>query len=157
MSFGIHSKDRLLAAGEEPALGAHLVTPRWGYAHHGVYVGGGMVVHYAGFVFQLRPAPVEEISLEQFSQRHPVWVRARRRGGWSSEEIVRRARSRLGEHRYRLLSNNCEHFAEWCVNGLHRSCQVDRLLARLATLTRAFSRIISSPEITPAGRRHSGH
>ena len=41
--------DRLLAANEEPPLGAHLVTPRFAYSHHGVYVGGGAVVHYAAF------------------------------------------------------------------------------------------------------------
>ena len=32
----------------EPALGTHLVASRRGYTHHGIYVGGGMVVHYAG-------------------------------------------------------------------------------------------------------------
>ncbi|WP_316867889.1 styrene monooxygenase/indole monooxygenase family protein [Ralstonia mannitolilytica] len=30
------------------ALGAHLITPRLGYWHHGIYVGNGKVVHYAG-------------------------------------------------------------------------------------------------------------
>ena len=52
-------------------LGAHLVSPRWGYTHHGIYTGGGRVIHYAGLsegwrtrtggggtarAFQLRPA-----------------------------------------------------------------------------------------------------
>jgi hypothetical protein len=26
------------------------------------------------------------------------------------------------------FSNNCEHLSEWCVNGEHRSLQVERLL-----------------------------
>jgi hypothetical protein len=36
--------------------------------------------------------------------------------------------SRIGENNYRLLSNNCEHFCEWCLRGEHRSEQVDRAL-----------------------------
>ncbi len=42
-------------------------------------------------------------------------------------EIVRRAWSRIGESRYQLLSNNCEHFCHWCLFGESRSEQVDRL------------------------------
>jgi Lecithin retinol acyltransferase len=43
---------------------------------------------------------------------------------YSPEEIVRRARSRLGESDYRLLTNNCEHFCNWCLSGVSRSAQV---------------------------------
>lgn len=35
---------------------------------------------------------------------------------------------RLGEERYNLMLNNCEHFAVWCKTGQHRSSQVDRAL-----------------------------
>ena len=50
---------------------------------------------------------------------------------------MRRARSRLGEDRYRLLTNNCEHFCEWCLRDDHRSYQLESLLAlprRLASV-----------------------
>jgi hypothetical protein len=40
---------------------------------------------------------------------------------------VHRARARLGEDRYNVLTNNCEHFCEWCVRGEPRSDQVDGL------------------------------
>jgi hypothetical protein len=43
--------------------------------------------------------------------------------------IVERARSRLGENRYRITTNNCEHFCEWCLRGESRSEQVERWLA----------------------------
>jgi Lecithin retinol acyltransferase len=39
---------------------------------------------------------------------------------------VRRARSRIGEDDYRLLTNNCEHFCNWCLCGVSRSAQVER-------------------------------
>jgi hypothetical protein len=48
--------------------------------------------------------------------------------GLQCAEMVRWAQSRLGESRYRFFSNNCEHLSEWCVNGEHRSLQVERLL-----------------------------
>jgi hypothetical protein len=42
---------------------------------------------------------------------------------------VQRARSRLGEKRYRLFTNNCEHFAEWCLHDVGRSFQAETALA----------------------------
>ncbi|MBP4061169.1 lecithin retinol acyltransferase family protein [Aeromonas sp. Prich7-2] len=38
-------------------IGAHLVTPRTGYDHHGIYVGNGKVVHYAGFARGFNTGP----------------------------------------------------------------------------------------------------
>ena len=123
--------DWSLIANEEPPLGSHLVTPRSVYTHHGVYVGDGAVVHYGAFGYDWRRRPVEQVSLELFAHGHPICVRPGRPSGLTRAEIVRRARSRLGEDQYRVLSNNCEHFSEWCVNGEHRSPQVDRWLAPL--------------------------
>jgi hypothetical protein len=41
------------------------------------------------------------------------------------EEIARRALSRVDNHdSYSIWSNNCEHFATWCVSGEHTSTQV---------------------------------
>jgi hypothetical protein len=54
------------------------------------------------------------------------------RAGLVTNEVVRRARMRLGENRYNVLTNNCEHFCEWRVRGEHRSYQVDDIIARLA-------------------------
>jgi Lecithin retinol acyltransferase len=64
----------------------------------------------------------------RFSRGRPIWVRIGEFGWKSRPEIARRARSRLGENRYHILTNNCEHFCEWCVRGEHRSYQVDALL-----------------------------
>lgn len=43
-------------------------------------------------------------------------------------EIIDRARSRIGENNYRLIFNNCEHFALWCATGINESHQVNRLV-----------------------------
>jgi hypothetical protein len=133
-SAGTPDTDLLVAAGEEPPLGAHLVTPRRGYLHHGIYIGEGRVIHYTAHAFCLIRRPVEEVSLERFARRKVVWVRAHTPDSYEAAEIIRRARSRLGEDRYRLFTNNCEHFCEWCARGLHRSAQVETLRSILGGL-----------------------
>jgi len=124
-----HRKARLLPEGQEPALGAHVVTPRFGFSHHGIYVGEGNVVHYGALIYDIVRKPVEEVSLECFAQKRPVFVVEHDETTVCASETVRRARSRLGEGSYRLLTNNCEHFCEWALHGEARSFQVDVALA----------------------------
>ena len=80
----------------EPPLGAHLTTSRRGYTHHGLYVGDGRVVHYSGLSGFWQCGPVEEVSLAGFSAGREVRIVVHPRSVFSPEEIVRRARSRLG-------------------------------------------------------------
>jgi hypothetical protein len=113
---------------ETPMPGAHLITPWMGFAHHGVYVGEGKVIHYGALVYDIIRKPVEEVSLEAFAGGRPVYVVQHGELAFDVPAIIQRARSRLGEHRYRLLSNNCEHFVEWCLYDVPRSFQVERAL-----------------------------
>jgi hypothetical protein len=130
------------AAAREPfAIGAHLVTPRRGYSHHGIYIGGGRVVHYAGWSrAALTCRPVEEVSLEQFAGGRGVRTRDDSPRRFTPADVVARARSRLGEDSYRIASNNCEHFCHWCLSGENRSAQVDRLLGWLSAAVSAWAR-----------------
>ena len=123
-----HRKARLLEHAE-PALGAHLVTPWMGYAHHGIYAGNGNVVHYGALMHDIIRKPVEEVSLSCFSGGRPVFVVDHAEACLDAQEVIRRARSRLGEKKYRLLTNNCEHFCEWALHGVARSFQVETSLA----------------------------
>lgn len=50
---------------------------------------------------------------------------------YTPEETVARAKSRLGESKYFLPTNNCEHFALWCKTGVHESYQVNSYLSIL--------------------------
>jgi hypothetical protein len=128
---GLRPGDQVLDAGQEPPLGAHMVTLRQGYMHHGIYVGLGCVVHYGGFSRGFRRGPVEEVPLSRFSLGRPIWIRTDELEWKDRPEVVRRARSRLGEDSYHVLSNNCEHFCEWAVQCRARSYQVDELLGGL--------------------------
>lgn len=121
---------------EQLPLGAHLVTPRRGYTHHGIYVGQGKVVHYAGCSRFLNRGPVEELALERFTRGRGFCIQFCPHPQFDAHEVVRRARSRLGENCYRLLSNNCEHFCEWCLCGESRSEQVEKWLLPLRPVLR---------------------
>lgn len=50
---------------------------------------------------------------------------------YSPKETVERALSKIGEDKYNLLLNNCEHFAIWCKTGVSESYQVKRVINML--------------------------
>jgi hypothetical protein len=133
--------DHVLEHGTEPPLGAHLVTPRLAFSHHGIYVGAGRVVHYGSLTHSPLGGPVEEVSLARFAQGHRISVRLHAAPRFRWNEVIGRARSRVGENSYRLFSNNCEHFCEWCLHGQQRSYQVEYVLL-VPLLTRAALSVV---------------
>jgi hypothetical protein len=124
-----HRKVRALQPGEIPARGAHLLTPWLGFAHHGIYAGDGRVIHYGALMYDIIRKPVEEVSLEQFAEGRPLFVVQHGEACLDVDEVILRARSRLGEKRYRLFTNNCEHFVEWCLHDVARSFQAETALS----------------------------
>jgi len=151
-AIGVAPPKRPTDARHDLPLGAHLITPRRAYLHHGIYVGGESVVHYSGSTRGLHRGPVEETSLDRFTCGREVWIRSRTGYDFDPYEVVRRARSRLGEDHYRVFTNNCEHFCEWCLHGEHRSYQVEALLSlpgrALNVAMRLVARFVSSPLTT---------
>jgi hypothetical protein len=125
---------RLIPPAESPTAelptGCWLMTRRCGYSHHGIYVGGGRVVHYAGLSRGWRRGPVEIVSFAEFSLGRHLWAKCTPTARYVGLEAVERALSRLGENNYRIMTNNCEHFCAWCLDGEGRSRQVDRWFAR---------------------------
>lgn len=100
----------------------HLEVPRRHglFTHHGIDLGDGSVAHYLEGREILR-SPVDE-----FSRGEPLSVVPYPEGSCSPVGVtLRRAMGRIGEQRYNLLFNNCEHFAHWCKTGRHRSAQVE--------------------------------
>ena len=131
------SRDSILGPAEKPPLGSHLVTPRGLYSHHGIYVGSGRVIHYGGLAHGLRRGPVEEVSLAHFAHGRGIRIR-HDLPRFDHREVMARARSRLGEHSYRILTNNCEHFCAWVLQGESRSGQVECFRVALAAVWRAI-------------------
>jgi hypothetical protein len=135
--------------------GAHIVTPRRAYQHHGIYIGSGKVVHYAGLNRGLRRGPVEEVTIDEFANGHPIELLPDPQSTFDSQQVIERARSRVGENDWRLLTNNCEHFCEWCVRGQARSYQVEALFALPARLLRMRVRLPTWPSRLRSCKRDS--
>lgn len=106
--------------------GSHLISKRVGYSHHGIYIGNEEVIHYSGFADSERTGPVEIISLEEFHSGSGYKIKKHPNKKYKRKESVKRAKSRLGEDLYSLFNNNCEHFVNWCIEGDHKSIQVDK-------------------------------
>ncbi len=100
----------------------HLQVPRQHglFLHHGIDLGDGSVAHY------LEGREILRSPREEFGRGQPISTVAYPEGSASPAAItLRRAMGRLGEQRYNLIFNNCEHFAHWCKTGRHRSAQVE--------------------------------
>lgn len=114
-------------AADNLPVGAHLISSRKFYIHHGIHLGDGDVAHYSGFSSSLKSGPIEVTDLESFANGKSVWM-FQEQCEYSSDEIANRARSRIGESQYKILSNNCEHFCSWCISGKSYSAQVNAYL-----------------------------
>lgn len=136
------AREDVAARDRPPPLAAHIVASRLGYMHHGIYVGDGKVMHYAGMSRAFRRRPVVEVSLAEFSRGRPVRVVRHPQQRFTSDEVIARARSRLGEDCYRLLSNNCEHFCEWCIGGESRSRQIELWVERARPVLQPLCRLV---------------
>ena len=117
------------------------------YEHHGIYVGDDMVVHYNGLAHGIvlekscfeeilsnvvpldkrNIAKVEMTSLEEFASGDVLQVKKHADAPFSGQEVTLRAKERIGEQKYNLIINNCEHFCNECVFGEHVSEQVQNV------------------------------
>lgn len=89
------------------------------YEHHGIDCGDGTIIHYR----KMGEAQVTRTSRAAFAQGQRIYVKPQP-VEFIPDVVVARAESRLGERRYDLFSNNCEHFATWCKTGQNESVQV---------------------------------
>ncbi|MGF6813020.1 HRAS-like suppressor 3 [Paraburkholderia sp. Clong3] len=124
-------------------VGAHLASRRPGYMHHGIYIGGGRVIHYAGLCGRCCGGPVEAIPFEHFSAGFRIEIVRHPHAPYTGREVARRAASRLGERNYRLLTNNCEHLCQWCVWGHGRSAQVEACIRNPARAVRVLITLLA--------------
>ncbi len=101
----------------------HLVVPRYQgiFHHHGIDLGDGTVAHY------LEGREILKSPFEDFS-RGLQCTTIQHEKSLDKKTTLNRAQSRIGEQNYNLLFNNCEHFANWCKIGHHRSNQLERLV-----------------------------
>lgn len=116
--------------------GTHIKVSRKGYSHHGIYISGGEVVHYSGFARAFKKGAIEITTLEDFlggEKEYNIVQYSTDEFTCSPKSIYNRALSRVGEDKYNLPFNNCEHFCCWCVTNKSQSKQVQSAVVQLVT------------------------
>ncbi|HIV54631.1 MAG TPA: lecithin retinol acyltransferase family protein [Candidatus Anaerobiospirillum stercoravium] len=103
-------------------VGDHVITRRPGFTHHGLYLGDGQVLEY------LKTKGVISVPLAEFTKGHELFIREHKNARYPGKEAVRRGMMRLGEQHYNLFTRNCEHFVNWCIEGVETSRQIDNLI-----------------------------
>ncbi|KAH7714188.1 NC domain containing protein [Aphelenchoides avenae] len=95
------------------------------FTHHGIVeklTEGGrvIVIHYTDANGLSRDVEIRRDELTKIAKKSLCRIDNsldRKRPTLKLENILHRARSRLGEREYSLKINNCEHFSNWCRNG----------------------------------------
>jgi len=114
------------------SAGSHIKVKRWNgfYTHHGIADGKGNVIHFrwnpdkrAGVI------TIDEFNI--FSKGSVIEVVPTEA---PSELVLKNANSRLGETGYNLVTNNCEHFTEWCTNGNKKSYQARKAIGVFSSI-----------------------
>ena len=109
-------------------VGDHLVTPRTGYTHHGLYIGNQEVIHYEG-KFGSDSGRIAKVTLAEFCEGASCCVRDYPLRVYGRKESIERACQRLGECDYNVVFNNCEQFVAWCIMGIGYSEQINTVVS----------------------------
>lgn len=97
------------------------------FRHYGLDLGDGTVVHFRGKLDYIHAnAWIQRTDYEAFAKGGDIYVAQEVCMTFPQEMIARRALSQVGGNfgGYHFLTNNCEHFVNWCTCGKRISRQV---------------------------------
>jgi len=116
--------------------------PGTAYYHHGVYVSDKEVIHYSnqeGAEVSKTRARVMQTDIGVFlaggSLEVKVYNSTEQLDLYPPESVVSWARGCIDQGKYHLFFNNCEHFANCCTLGKHRSRQAERKFSVVGIIT----------------------
>lgn len=134
--------------------GDHICVRRKGkfYTHHGIYMGDGKVVHFAGSIREKIDPVVHETDLSRFL-KGGILRRRDHKQRLPASETIRIAREQLSNGSYSMVWNNCEHFATYCATGRKKSRQVKRVLSGLGTVAAGVALFVLTRAVSSQGRR----
>ena len=114
---------------------AHIKVRRLGllYAHHGIDMGDGTVIHFVEKKMGTR-AQIKRTSIDDFLKGGKL-LTVRHKKALDPDETIRLAKTEMGKGDYHLVWNNCEHFATYCKTGKKKSKQVWRSVVGAASIT----------------------
>jgi|HubBroStandDraft_5_1064220.scaffolds.fasta_scaffold241836_2 hypothetical protein len=114
------------------------------YRHYGIELLDGTMCENS-------PPGVRIVAYADFARGRPTLVTNPGASAAERAAAVERALSRVGERRYSLSGNNCEHFASWCATGVAVSQQVIAVGQQVIAWMRAFFRIAAATAIALTG------
>jgi hypothetical protein len=132
--------------------GDHIAVDRGSYTHHGIYYASNRVFHYWGHKKNQSDAAITTTSLKVFAGgRVPYLVRSpvAEGGARKVKFVLARATLKLGEKKYGLLGNNCEHYAAWCLSGRASSTQVQAFVGK--AVASVLATLVATALFPPAG------
>ncbi len=148
----------------EPVPGDMIRVSLGGIYHFGIYVSDDEVIQFGLPPTQrvgVRDADVEVMSsdIDTFLAGGFLEVcdfdRKEKKNNRKPSEIVSYARSKLGTRGYSILYNNCEHFANECVSGVHICRQAEDLRAMFRKIPVVDVYIATIPENASIGMLES--
>ena len=98
--------------------------------HYAIYVSDSCIIQYgkASDIFQdSSEVSVQVGTIKEFVGNKYIEVREysllEKLKKNSKEKIIKKAKERIGEKKYNILNNNCEHFVNECVFNKHESLE----------------------------------
>jgi hypothetical protein len=144
-----------MARGDRLEVERRVVGSTVTYAHQGIDVGDGTVVH-------ARPdddrdpfggGRVVRTVMAEFAAGAAVRVRRDPPAAYAADEIVARALAHVGRDGYCPIVDNCEHFATWCATGRRASRQVDLVAARIVAAAGRAAAAVAARSAAGVGGR----
>ncbi|ELU07255.1 hypothetical protein CAPTEDRAFT_190177 [Capitella teleta] len=117
-----------------------------GYHHHAIVVEVDVeenrvkVIHYNGSPTD--SGQIEEAWMPADPQNELLYRLDYNYECFTDEDVIAIARNAVGENRYNVLSNNCEHFARFCKIGKKQSTQVKHFQQALVKNVKTLSQVM---------------
>jgi hypothetical protein len=92
--------------------------------HHGIDCGNDTVIHYQKNYKNEKNGIILWVSMKDFAKGGKIYTKIYNNCA-PPLIVVERAKRRLGETKYNLFYNNCEHFARYCKTGIAISDQIE--------------------------------
>jgi len=96
------------------------------YRHYGIQIKEQEIIHfYCPSILKLKMGRIEKISIEKFIGADGLLEYESNNVDINREEIIKRAERYLNTDfgGYKITSNNCEHFSNWCYTGEKKTKQ----------------------------------
>lgn len=118
-----------------PQEGDHIRVSRGVYNHHGIFVSNAEVIHFASHDDDNLLGTDNKVirtTLRRFLREGKLEIKVYNddelQDLYPVPEIIRWARTSIGDNGYNVAFNNCEHFANYCTLGRFHSRQVSNVL-----------------------------